>query len=408
MRGDPDTAAGGGVPKRNGMRNMHNVLILDDGSLFPGTAFGAAAPELDHLQVGQEPEKGAGEVVFNTAMSGYHEVLTDPSYTGQIVAMTYPHIGNYGTCADWSEVGPEAGSSRTTVKAAGFVVRRLYAGPVPAGRGTLHDLLAAHATPGITGVDTRRLTLQLRDRGSRSGVIIQAPDRRTGAIGAAELARVQEFLHAFPQMEGRNLIGAVGTREPVTINAGGLPHLALLDCGLKANIIRELTKRGAAVTVLPSSSPYEQLLESGADALFLSNGPGDPAVLQLQVALARKAVGQLPVLGICLGHQLIAEAMGARTFKMKFGHHGINHPVRDEFTGKVFVTSQNHGFAVDESSLPKDTRVWFKNANDGTNEGLCDRKRRVLSAQFHPESAPGPADSAWIFDAFLDAVNEGS
>ena len=392
------------------MQELHNfnLLILDDGAVYPGTAFGAAAPELDQLEPGSEPEKGAGEVVFNTAMSGYHEVLTDPSYTGQLVAMTYPHIGNYGTSADWSEVGPEGGCTRTAVKPAGFIVRGLYTGPVPGGRGTLHELLAAHATPGIAGVDTRRLTLQLRDRGSRNGVILSAPNRAVGEIEKGELERVTAFLRAFPPMEGRNLIDAVGTREPLSINAGGSPHLALLDCGLKANIVRELTGRGAAVTVLPSTAPFEQLRETGARALFLSNGPGDPAVLEQQVALVRRAIGRMPVLGICLGHQLIAEALGARTFKMKFGHHGINHPVRDEFTGKVFVTSQNHGFAVDERSIPKDAQVWFRNANDGTNEGLVDRGRRVLSAQFHPESAPGPVDSAWIFEEFLTAVREGA
>lgn len=413
------------------MKTNYNLLILQDGTTFRGTSFGAAAPALGEFEqdlsrpestATHDPaaaprnavtpeaaaarEKAVGEVVFNTAMSGYHEVLTDPSYTGQLVAMTYPHIGNYGTSADWSEIGPESGCARTGVKPAGFIVRKLYTGPIPAGRQSLHEFLAAHGTPGISGVDTRRLTLCLREHGSATGVILQAPNQSDGSIASEELARVLEYLNAFPTMEGRNLVGAVGTREPVVFNEGGTPRLALLDCGLKANIIRELTKRGAEVTVIPSDAEFEQLSELKSDALFLSNGPGDPAVLQQQVALVRDTVGRLPVLGICLGHQLIAEALGAKTYKMKFGHHGINHPVRDELTGKVFVTSQNHGFAVDESTLPSETTVWFKNANDGSNEGIMDRGRRVLSAQFHPESAPGPTDSAWIFDAFLDALKE--
>ncbi len=394
------------------MRQELSLLILEDGTVYAGRGFGSEAPELGQLlhdecaAAAYADGKSVGEVVFNTAMSGYNEVLTDPSYTGQIVVMTYPHIGNYGTCDDWSEVGPEEGRNSAAVKPAGFVVRHLYQGPVPAGRRRLEELLAEHATPGISDVDTRRLTLRLRDEGSCNGVILKAPEQADGGIGAADLERVRTFLRGFPPMEGRNLIGAVGTREPVTLNPAGAPRIALLDCGLKANIIRELTARGAAVTILPSDAGPEALAETASDALFLSNGPGDPAVLQQQVELVRRSVGRLPVLGICLGHQLIAEAIGAKTYKMKFGHHGINHPVRDELTGKVFVTSQNHGFAVDESTLPGEAQVWFRNANDATNEGLIDRKRRVLSAQFHPESAPGPTDSLWIFDAFLDAVKE--
>ncbi len=376
-------------------------LVLADGHVYSGSPFGAAAPTPDELSaaVGASP-KAVGEVVFNTAMSGYHEVLTDPSYTGQLVAMTYPHIGNYGCDPEWGETGPEPGS-RSVVKPAGFIVRSLYTGPVPDGRTTLDDFLRASNTPGITGVDTRAVTLRLRDGGSCNGAIV----RGTGAkLSDEEVSTVVAALGRFPAMEGRSLVGEVGSLDVVTVNEGGSPHLGLLDCGLKANIVRELSRRGCRVTLLPSDADDALVASLGVDALFVSNGPGDPAVLDRQVKLVRQSLGKRPVLGICLGHQLIAEAMGAKTYKMKFGHHGVNHPVRDELTHAVFVTSQNHGFAVDEATLPASARVWFRNANDDTVEGIRDDAARVRTAQFHPESAPGPYDSRWIFDSFLEVV----
>ncbi len=380
----------------------HRLLVLSDGSVYSGLGFGAPALTLEELDTAPTPEKSVGEVVFNTAMSGYHEVLTDPSYTGQLVAMTYPHMGNYGTFADWSEIGPEGPAQRVGVKAAGFVIRSLYRGPVPEGRATLHEFLVAGATPGISEIDTRRLTLSLRNEGTRNGVILERPG---GAeLSAAELGRVKAFLAAFPLMEGRNLIGDVGTTEVTEVNAGGTPRIALLDCGAKANIIRELVALGCSVSVLPSVATASTVREGGYDALLVSNGPGDPAVLAQQVETLRSLVGETPLLGICLGHQLIAEAIGARTHKMSFGHHGVNHPVRDEITRRVFVTSQNHGFAVDEDSLPEGAMVWLRNANDQSVEGLLDTSRRIRTAQFHPESAPGPHDSKWIFASFLEMI----
>ncbi|MFW5745894.1 MAG: glutamine-hydrolyzing carbamoyl-phosphate synthase small subunit [Spirochaetota bacterium] len=380
------------------------ILVLADGTQFTGRSFGHPAPTVAEIALDATAPKAIGEVVFNTAMSGYHEVLTDPSYTGQLVAMTYPHIGNYGCDPDWSELGPgqaDAGKpARSGIEPAGFIVRSLYEGPVPDGRQTLDEFLHDNATPGITGIDTRALTLRLRDGGSSNGVIVRPSSG--DALTEPELARVKAALAAFPDMEGRDLIGEVGSRETIVVNESGSPHIALLDCGSKANIVRQLTGLGCRVTIVPSTADDELVEGVGADALFISNGPGDPAVLERQVELIRESIGKRPVLGICLGHQLIAEALGAKTYKMKFGHHGVNHPVRDERTKRVFVTSQNHGFAVDEQTLPEGCEVWFRNANDQSVEGLILDDLKVRTTQFHPESAPGPNDSHWIFGAFLE------
>jgi len=400
------------------------VLVLADGSVFPGRAFGAPLLSLEDAHAALETGDASsylmhfGEVVFNTAMSGYPEVLTDPSYTGQIVAMTYPHIGNYGVDAAWSESGPEEGRTRL-VKVAGLVVRELYRGPVHPGRIPLEDYLAENGVPGIAGVDTRALTLHLREKGAQNAVICAAGGTDTAAADSA--TAYQELaaqLSSFPSMEGRGLLGEVGTPVAVDMAADAVadamaseparretgPHIALYDCGAKANIVRELHALGCRLSILPSTATAGELRATGAHAIMLSNGPGDPAVLEHQVAQTRELLGELPVLGICLGHQIIAEAVGGRTSKMKFGHHGLNHPVRDEITRRVFVTSQNHGFTVDEESLPPGLAVWFRNANDGSVEGLRDDARGIRSTQFHPESAPGPTDSRWIFEAFLEAI----
>ncbi len=414
------------------------VLALSDGRVFAGTAFGAppitGEEALALLDSGEAATYLAhfGEVVFNTAMSGYPEVLTDPSYTGQIVAMTYPHIGNYGIDAAWSESGPEEGRNRS-VKPAGLVVRELYEGPVPAGRIHLDAYLREHGIPGIAGVDTRALTLHLREHGSQNAVICEAfaapetavPPKATTSLGSAAAAKnstapeptyadLAARLVRFPAMEGRGLLGQVGTMARLDAEDGSGavagaekatgPHVVLYDCGAKANIIRELQTLGCRLSIVPSSATAAEIRATGAEALLLSNGPGDPAVLEHQVAQTRELLGELPVLGICLGHQIIAEAVGGRTSKMKFGHHGVNHPVRDERTRRVFVTSQNHGFTVQEESLPSGMEVWFRNANDGSVEGLWDDARGIRSTQFHPESCPGPADSRWIFEVFLEAV----
>ena len=382
-------------------------LVLDDGQVLPGEPCGYPAPYAHELVPGNVLAKGAGEVVFNTGMTGYPEILTDPSYTGQIVVMTYPHIGNYGVSDDWSEVGPESGKGHPQIKAAAFVMRSLYRGPVPAGRVSLDEHLRNHMTPGIANVDTRGLTLRIRDGGSPQGVIVRPANTERAGLSDEELQACLRYLEAFPTMVGRNLIGEVGTREPVAVSEGA-PHVVLVDYGIKANIVREVQAAGARVTVLPSSATEEDILAQQPDGILFGNGPGDPAVLEAQVEVIRKLIGQKPLFGICLGHQLLAEALGGTTFKMKFGHHGVNHPVRDEYTKKVFVTSQNHGFSVKEESLPSDVEIWFRNANDRTVEGLRHTKLPILSAQFHPEAAPGPHDATWIFRRFLEAIPEAS
>ena len=391
-------------------------LVLENGSVYPGKSFGAPAPTIDELEPKKLRFSATGEVVFNTAMVGYYEVLTDPSYTGQLVTMTYPHMGNYGTTIDWNESGPVLdadGQSRDTrpIKAAGFIVRSVYRGPVPKGRISLDEYLSEHGIPGITDIDTRRLTLELREKGSQTGVLIRSRFNQTLELPKPEFDAALSYLKAYPKMEGLNLVPEVGTRQKITPKTKGEngknsegPLIALYDCGVKANIVREFTRLGAQVVLLPSHFGAKEILEANPDAVMVSNGPGDPGTLQSQVDAIRSLVGKLPVFGICLGHQLIAQALGGKTYKMKFGHHGINHPVRDEITKRVFVTSQNHGFAVDEKSLPEGVQIWFRNANDGTNEGIFSDKLKVYSAQFHPESSPGPYDSHWIFEHFLSAI----
>lgn len=380
-------------------------LILEKGTVYKGKGFGFPASLASELGRGSFVFHGTGELVFNTAHTGYHEVLTDPSYTGQIVAMTYPHIGNYGADDSWNESGPESGRPQRGVKAAGFVVRSVYRGPVPDGRITLDAFLQKNKTPGITDIDTRKLTLELRDGGSQRAVLVRPANESTG-LSEEELAQTLEHLAKFPSMEGCNLIGDVGTTTYEFHEGKGGPHVALYDCGSKANILRELLLRNCSVSIFPSSSTAADILAKKPDGVLVSNGPGDPAVLSHQIKVVQGLLDKIPVTGICLGHQLISIATGAKTFKLKFGHHGINHPVRDELTKKVFVTSQNHGFAVDEASLPPGVEVWFRNANDQSIEGIISSSRKIASAQFHPESAPGPYDSLWIFDAFLSYMTK--
>ena len=377
-------------------------LILEDGTIYRGRWFGFPPPMASSLRNDSVPDKSAGEIVFNTGMTGYHEILTDPSYSGQLVTMTYPLIGNYGADDSWSEVGPEH-EPRPGIKAAGLVVRSLYEGPVPKDRRTLREFLENHGTPGITDVDTRGLTLRIREGGSPNGLILR-PAEPGSLLSEKELAESRSFLDAFPPMLGRNLITEVGASSVESINPEGNPHIVLFDCGAKANIVRELTTLGCRVSLVPSDSDLDDIVSIESDAILYSNGPGDPGVLESVVSVASELVGRKPLFGICLGHQIISQALGAKTRKMKFGHHGVNHPVRDEQTKQVFVTSQNHGFDVDEESLPENVEVWFRNANDGTVEGIRHKNQPILTVQFHPEAAPGPRDSQWIFKKFLDAI----
>jgi carbamoyl-phosphate synthase small subunit len=381
---------------------MNNTfLILSDGSVYQGTSFGSPAVNISQMLIQNTGSHKAGEVVFNTSMTGYHEIMTDPSYTGQIVLMTYPHIGNYGSDNSWNESGPEP-KSRNMIKLKGLIVRDYYDGPVPPGRQSLHQFMLESEIPGISGIDTRKLTLSLRDEGSRNGILIQSPSE---TLSESEITAVTDWLKKQPDMTGQNLVGEVGTSEiqgiPASLKIENSLHFALLDCGIKANIVRELEKRNIKITILPSNTDLKNILSISPDALLISNGPGDPAVLHKQISLIQNCVEKLPLFGICLGHQLISLALGAKTYKMKFGHHGGNHPVRDEFTGKVCVTSQNHGFAVEAKSLPKDVDIWFTNTNDSSIEGIAHKTLPIMSVQFHPEAAPGPMDANWIFDAYI-------
>ncbi|MBQ3728500.1 MAG: glutamine-hydrolyzing carbamoyl-phosphate synthase small subunit [Spirochaetales bacterium] len=351
-------------------------LLLSDGQLYNGMLFGATG-------------MCCGELVFNTSMSGYPEILTDPSYNGQIVLMTYPLIGNYGVDQNWSE--------SCGIKATALVVKRLYQGPLPAGRTSLDDFLRDQGVCAITDVDTRALTLHIRRNGSQNAVIF--PEGKE--------SQAREMLRTFPKITERNLIEDVSVKEAKSLSEETPRpryNIALADFGIKRSIVENFQKRGASVTLLPPTFKAEDVLGKGYDMLFLSNGPGDPELLQDAVAQVKACLGKIPVCGICLGHQIITWALGGRTVKMAYGHHGGNHPVKDLDTGKTFVTSQNHGFMSDIESLPKSVRIWFVNANDNTVEGLYDSGLRVRSVQFHPEASPGPQDATWIFDKFLEEL----
>ena len=351
-------------------------LVLQDGSVYAGHAIGAAAP-------------ASGEVVFNTSMTGYQEMLTDPSYAGQIVMPTYPLIGNYGT----NDGDVESGR----VQVAGFVVRDDCATPSHHDSSrTLHDYLAANGVAGIAGVDTRAITRRIRSQGVMMGTIA------VGETPEAALAR----LKASPAYDTVDFVQSVttpqGYRWPDSESTS--TRIALVDCGVKYNILRHLAARGCRVEVLPATASAEQVLALKPDGVLFSPGPGDPVHNVATVQTARALIGRLPMLGICLGHQVVAQAVGAKTYKLKFGHRGGNHPVQDLDTGRVYITAQNHGYAVDEESLPPELVVTHRNLNDGTVEGLRHTGAPVLTIQYHSEASPGPQDNAYIFDQFLALV----
>jgi carbamoyl-phosphate synthase small subunit len=373
-------------------------LALEDGTVFTGRPFGACG-EVD------------GEVVFNTSMTGYQEILTDPSYHGQIVAMTCPQIGNYGVNHD------DAESGRPWVR--GFVVRELSRRVSNfRAQGSLEDYLAAHNVIGIEGVDTRALVRLTRVRGALKGIL-----STTDLDDARLVARAQ----ASPGLVGRDLAREVMPDRPTSWGPGlntafnhgagpkhakapatseKRPHVVALDFGMKWNIPRHLVEVGCRVTVVPGSTPAAAVLDYEPDGVFLSNGPGDPSALFEPVAelktLIKTAAGArgIPIFGICLGHQLLGQAFGAKTFKLKFGHRGANHPVRNERTGRVEITTQNHGFAVDPATLPPDVESSHVNLNDQTLEGLRHRTLPVFSVQYHPEASAGPHDSEYLFGEF--------
>ncbi len=371
------------------------LLALEDGSLFYGESIGV-------------PGEAVGEVVFNTAMTGYQEILTDPSYARQIVTLTYPHIGNTGCNVEDMESGK--------TYATGLIIRDL-----PAVHSnwraaeSLPEFMRRQKLVGIAGIDTRRLTRLLREKGAQNGCILAvAKGKKLDKQKALKAAR------AFPGLKGMDLAKVVTTKEPYAWSEGtwvrsegyrkDIPtrfKVVAYDYGIKRNILRMLAERGCDLTVVPAKTPAAEVLRMNPDGVFLSNGPGDPEPCDYAIAAIREIVETgLPVFGICLGHQLLGLASGGRTVKMKFGHHGANHPVQDVDAGRVMITSQNHGFAVDEASLPRNLRVTHRSLFDGTIQGVARTDKPAFSFQGHPEASPGPHDVSPLFDHFIRLMEQ--
>jgi carbamoyl-phosphate synthase small subunit len=367
------------------------ILVLADGTVFKGIAIGAAGHTV-------------GEVVFNTSMTGYQEILTDPSYTQQIVTLTYPHIGNYGTNAEDVESGK--------VYASGLIIRDL---PLLHSNfrstQTLSEYLATNNVVAIADIDTRKLTRVLREKGAQAGCIM---------AGEIDEAKALSLAQAFPGLSGMDLAKVVSCEKPYAFTEGEWAlgesytkpdqsqfHVVAFDYGVKRNILRMLASRGCKVTVLPAQATAAQALAYQPDGIFLSNGPGDPEPCDYAISAIKTLVESgIPTFGICLGHQLLALASGAKTMKMKFGHHGANHPVQDVATKRVYITSQNHGFAADPTTLPANVKVTHVSLFDGSLQGIARTDKPAFSFQGHPEASPGPTEMGYLFDQFIELMQE--
>lgn len=349
---------------------MKGQLILENGARFTGNLFG-------------DVKNTVGEVVFTTGMTGYQETLTDPSFAGQIVTMTFPLIGNYGINLEDME------AKHTNLKA--FVVREKCSHPSNfRNEMNLDDFLKSQGVVGIEGIDTRALTRIIRDRGVMKGVIMQGEPSES------------EVLALMSSMDNSHVIMDTTTEQVYTLNEEGKTHIAFIDMGAKDGILRSLVERGCKITVFPANIPAQLIEDAKPDVVFLSNGPGDPLDAPGTVDTVKSLLGKFPICGICMGHQIIGLALGCSTKKLKFGHHGGNHPVKDLSDGKVYITSQNHNYIV--SDYPEDVEETFINVNDGTCEGIKHTTLPVQSVQFHPEASPGPLDTGWLFDRFLEEV----
>jgi len=366
------------------------ILALADGRIFRGQAFGATGNTV-------------GEVCFNTSLTGYQEILTDPSYTDQIITFTYPHIGNVGTNA--ADYESEAASVRGCIVRAPARITSNYRS-----ESDFDAWLKAQSVVGIADIDTRALVRHLRDNGAQNGVIASDGMSEEEAVAKAQ---------AWEGLEGRDLCGQVSCDEPYTWEEGTYDldaaaftkpemkaNVVAIDSGCKKNIFRKLADRGLKVTVVPAQSSVDEIMAYKPDGIFLSNGPGDPAAVGYAVETIRGLLDKdVPIFGICMGHQLLSQALGLSTFKLKFGHRGGNHPVKDETTGKIEITSQNHGFAVRDDNVPENVEITHRSLFDGTVEGLQVKGKPIFSVQYHPEASPGPQDADYLFDRFADLIN---